>query len=139
MAVKKLAKKKPVAAKAIKKGVAKVAKAKPTLLSKKASPITKSFTKTQILGEISAITTLTQKQVASVLEVLQHIIERHVKKGGSGVFVFPGLLKIQVVHKPATKARKGINPFTGLETMFKAKPARNVIKIKALKKLKGMV
>jgi nucleoid DNA-binding protein len=82
---------------------------------------------------------LAQKQIGSVLELLQHVIERHVKKGGAGVFVLPGLLKIQVVHKPATKARKGINPFTGLETMFKAKPARNVIKIKALKKLKAMV
>jgi nucleoid DNA-binding protein len=43
---------------------------------------------------------------------------------------------VQVVNKPATKARKGINPFTGEETMFKAKPARNVIKVRPLKKLK---
>jgi len=44
-----------------------------------------------------------------------------------------------VVRKPAVKAHKGINPFTGEETMFKAKPARNVVKIRALKSLKDMV
>ena len=51
----------------------------------------------------------------------------------------PGLMKIEVKRKPATKARKGINPFTGQETMFKAKPARNVVKIRPLKKVKDMV
>jgi nucleoid DNA-binding protein len=50
----------------------------------------------------------------------------------------PGLFKIQTVRKPATKARKGINPFTGEETVFKAKPARTVVKIRPLKKLKEM-
>jgi len=48
-------------------------------------------------------------------------------------------MKLTVVRKPATKARKGINPFTGEETMFKAKPARNVVKIRPLKNLKDMV
>jgi nucleoid DNA-binding protein len=48
-------------------------------------------------------------------------------------------MKVVVVRKPATKARKGINPFTKQETMFKAKPARNVVKIRALKALKDMV
>ncbi len=69
---------------------------------------------------------LTQKQIRTVIEALQQVIEQHVKKSGPGVFIMPGLLKIQVITKPATKARKGINPFTGLETMFKAKPARKV-------------
>jgi nucleoid DNA-binding protein len=48
-------------------------------------------------------------------------------------------MKIEVKRKPATKARKGINPFTGEETIFKAKPARNVVRIRALKKVKDMV
>ena len=51
----------------------------------------------------------------------------------------PGLMKVTVVRKPATKERKGINPFTGLETTFKAKPARNVVKVRAMKALKSMV
>ena len=55
------------------------------------------------------------------------------------MFNVPGLMKIKVVRKPATKARKGINPFTGEETMFKAKPARNVVKVTPLKALKDMV
>jgi len=48
-------------------------------------------------------------------------------------------MKVKVVRKPATKARKGVNPFTGEEMMFKAKPARNVVKVLALKGLKEMV
>lgn len=141
MAVKKLAKKKTVAAKAMKKGSAKVVKKTkaPTLMSKKTGPVTKAYTKTEILGDIAMVTGLAQKQVGAVLENLQNVIARHLRKGAAGVFVLPGLLKIQVINKPATKARKGINPFTGLETMFKAKPARNVVKVKALKKLKSMV
>ena len=51
----------------------------------------------------------------------------------------PGLMKIKVVRKPATKARPGINPFTGEEIMIKAKPARNVVKVTPLKNLKEMV
>lgn len=142
MAVKKLAKKKPVAAKAVKKPVAKAAvKAKaPVAASKKTGgAIAKAYTKTEILGDIATATGLAQKQVGMVFENLQNIIGRHLKKGAAGAFIMPGLLKIQIVNKPATKARKGINPFTGEETMFKAKPARNVVKVKALKKLKEMV
>jgi len=79
-----------------------------------------------------------RKDVVSVLGGLEQLIEQHVKSRGPGKFVLPGLLKIQVVKKPATPARKGINPFTGEMTTFKAKPARRVIKIRALKKLKEM-
>ncbi|MEE9418670.1 MAG: HU family DNA-binding protein [Desulfatiglandaceae bacterium] len=57
----------------------------------------------------------------------------------TGKFTLPGLMKIEVKRKPATKARKGINPFTDEETVFKAKPARNVVKIRPLKQMKGMV
>lgn len=131
-------------AKPAKKTKAKSVKAKKStaskvVISKKASPVNKPFTKTEILGEIAGMTELTQKQVGGVMESLQHVIERHLKKGAVGVFVLPGLLKCVVVHKPATKARKGINPFTGEPTVFKAKPARNLIKVKGLKKLKEMV
>ena len=134
-------KKKPATAnKAKTKLVAKSnSKAKVATSSKKLSPITKPFKKSEILGEIAVVTGLSQKQAGAVLETLQSVIGRHLKKGGPGAFVLPGILKCQVVHKPATKARKGINPFTGEETMFKAKPARSVVKIKALKKLKEMI
>jgi hypothetical protein len=55
------------------------------------------------------------------------------------VFVVPGLMKVKSVFKPATKERKGIDPFTKLEKVFKAKPASTGIKIRPLKALKGMV
>jgi nucleoid DNA-binding protein len=75
----------------------------------------------------------------NVLDTLTQLIEKHIKSGGPGIFVMPGLLKINVVKKPARSARKGINPFTGEEIMIKARPAYKAVKIKALKKLKEMV
>ena len=94
--------------------------------------------KSEILSSIAESTQLTRKQVASVFEGLAGLIEKNVGKKGPGVFVVPGLMKILVIQKPAVKARKGINPFTKQEQMFKAKPARRVIKIRALKALKDM-
>ena len=61
-----------------------------------------------------------------------------VGRKGPGVFAMPGLVKIKVINKPATPARKGINPFTKEECVFKAKPARKVIKVRPLKALKDM-
>ena len=84
-------------------------------------------------------TELSRKQVASVLDSLSEVIQLHVNKRSVGEFVLPGVLKITTVRKPATKARKGINPFTKEEVMFKAKPASTVVKVRPLKKLKDMV
>ena len=77
---------------------------------------------------------LSRKDVKGILEAVASIGHTELKK--NGLFVVPGLVRMVVVKKPATKARKGINPFTGEETTFKAKPARNVIKVRPLKKLK---
>lgn len=139
MAAKKKApaKKKPVAKKAPakKKAVVKKAAAAP---AKKTAALKTPMSKTQLVIELAENTQLSKKQVSAVLEDLGAIIERHVRKGAAGQFTLPGLAKIQVVRKPATKARKGINPFTGEETTFKAKPARNVVKVRPLKRLKDM-
>ena len=114
----------------------KSAKAAP----KKSTAVVKdAFNKTQLFTTISEEVGLSKKEVSGVYESLIGVIERHVKKTGVGEFTLPGLLKVRVVRKPATKPRKGINPFTGLETTFQAKPVRNVVKIKALKRLKDMV
>lgn len=91
------------------------------------------------MDNIAQNTGLTKKQVSSVFDQLKSVMEGHVKKGSAQVFTLPGLLKVKVIRKPATRARKGINPFTGLETTFKAKPARNVVKVQPLKALKDMV
>jgi nucleoid DNA-binding protein len=98
----------------------------------------KAATKSEILANIVKVTGLSRKQVASVFEALSGQIKAAVGKKGPGVFALPGLLKITVVVKPATPKRKGINPFTGLEQVFKAKPARRVVKIRPLKALKDM-
>lgn len=107
--------------------------------NKKLSAVKEPYTKTQIISEIAETVELSKKEVGAVLDALSDTIERHIKKRGPGMFTLPGLFKIQVTKKPATKARKGINPFTGEETVFKAKPARNVVKIRPLKKVKDMV
>jgi len=98
----------------------------------------KPATKSEVLASIAATTQLSRKQVASVFEALAGVIKKAVGKKGPGVFALPGLLKIVVVQKPAVKARMGINPFTKQEQMFKAKPARKVIKVRPLKALKDM-
>lgn len=105
---------------------------------KKPKLIKERYTKTQIITEIAESTELSKKQVGAVIDELSDVIDRHVKKRACGEFVLPGMLKISTVKKKATKARKGINPFTGEETMFKAKPASIQVKVRPLKKLKDM-
>jgi len=105
----------------------------------KKTAVKKPSTKSEILTFLSEKTDLSKKDVAAVFESMGTMIKRDLKKNGPGVFTIPGLCKIKVVRKPATRARKGTNPFTGEEMMFKAKPARNVAKILALKGLKDMI
>jgi len=96
-------------------------------------------TKSQIYQLISDSTGVNKKDVTAVLDALTGLIEDNIaKKGSPGQFAIPGLCKIVVQRKPATKERKGINPFTKEETIFKAKPATNVVKIRPLKALKDM-
>jgi len=101
--------------------------------------ITEKLTKSQMMTMISEQTGLGKKDVTSVFETLENIVSACIKKGSVGTFTLPGLLKITTVRKPAKKARKGINPFTGEPATFKAKPAHTVVKARALKKLKDMV
>ncbi|HEX2668250.1 MAG TPA: HU family DNA-binding protein [Gammaproteobacteria bacterium] len=99
----------------------------------------KPFTKSETYAYLAHATGLSRKQVASIFENLASLIGKSLGKKGPGLYVVPGLMKIKVVRKPATKEREGINPFTGEKTIFKAKPARNVVKVQALKGLKDMV
>ncbi|MDR3478558.1 MAG: HU family DNA-binding protein [Gammaproteobacteria bacterium] len=131
-----------------KKATAKSGKsAKKTLVKKTAVAAPKKMatvtvkdplTKGGIIKAIMDMTTLAKKDVVASLDALTKIIDLHVRSRGPGKFVMPGLYKITVAKKAARPARKGINPFTGEEVVFKAKPAHKVIKIKALKKLKEM-
>ncbi len=98
----------------------------------------KVLTKSEILASLAETTELSRKDVASVFDALSDLIKKHVGKKGPGMFVIPGLMRIMVIQKPATKAHMGINPFTKQEQMFKAKPARKVIKVRPLKALREM-
>jgi nucleoid DNA-binding protein len=94
-------------------------------------------TKSAVVAQICEDAELSRKQVAAVFESLNGIIKKSLK--GSGIFTLPGLVKMKVVKKPATKARQGINPFTKEKMMFKAKPASKKVRVLPLKTLKDLV
>lgn len=103
------------------------------------APKAKAMTKSALFQEIASSTKLTRKQVSEVFDSLAKLISRELGKKGPGMFTLPGLAKLKLVKKPATKARQGINPFTKQPQMFKAKPARNVVRIRPLKALNEKV
>ena len=94
-------------------------------------------TKSEILAQIAKETDLSKKQVGAVFDSLAGAVKKSLRS--HSLFTLPGLLKMKVVKKPATKAREGVNPFTGEKMMFKAKPASKKVRIMALKNLKGFV
>ena len=116
----------------------KKSKKKSAAPAKRIKTIKEPMTKSQMFMAIAEETDLTKKQVAAVIDSLSDIVAGHIKKGGAGAVNVAGLMKIKTVVKPATKARKGINPFTGEEMMFKAKPKSKKVKILPLSKLKEM-
>ena len=117
---------------AAKRPAAKTAAAKTTAVKAKMS-------KTRIISDIAETTDLSRGQVSSVLDALEVLIERHIKKRSVGEFTLPGLLKIRSVKRPASKARMGRNPATGEEILIGPKPASIRVRVSALKKLKEMV
>ena len=132
--------KKKVTKKTAKKKVAKGAVKKAAAPAKQIKAIKDAYTKTQLYAHISEETGLARKDVAKVFDSLADVISGHVMNRGAGEFKVPGLLKIKVNKKPATKARKNVpNPFRPGELMdVAAKPARKVIKVLPLKALKDM-
>jgi len=103
----------------------------------KAAASAKAPTKTEIIAAMAESSGITKKQAGEALGALQAFATKSLKKGG--VFMIPGFAKFKVVAKPATKARKGVNPFTGEEMMFKAKPASKGVKVMAMKVLKDSI
>jgi DNA-binding protein HU-beta len=95
------------------------------------------MTKSQLIEKIAAENELAKKDVKGVLETLATVGYKELKKTGS--FVVPGFAKFVVIKKPATKARKGINPFTKEPTVFKAKPARKIVRARPVKAAKDAV
>ncbi len=132
---KKVVKKKVVKKKAVTRVVKKAAAPE-----KKITAIKNAYTKTQLYAHIAEETGLVRKDIGKVFDSLGDVIAGHIKARGAGEFKVPGLLKIKVNKKPATKARKNVpNPFRPGELMdVAAKPARKVVKVLPLKALKDM-
>lgn len=92
-------------------------------------------TKAQSLALIAEKSGLTKAQVASVFDALDEVLSDSLRRHKQ--YTLPGLgIKVAVVHKKAVPARPGRNPATGEMMTFKAKPAQNVVKVRALKALK---
>lgn len=110
------------------------------MAKKNAAAGNKPRTKSEIFAQLSDSTGLTRRQVSAVFDELNGIIKKDIGTRGPGAFTVPGLMKISVQKKPATKAKTVPNPFKPGEMMtVKAKPARKVVKVRALKGLKDMV
>ena len=105
----------------------------------KTTAISKKMSKAAVLTELAQATNLTRAEVGSVLEGMELLIERHIKKRSVGEFTISGLVKIKKVRKKATRRRTGRNPKTGEQIQIPAKPAYNRIRVSALGKLKKMV
>lgn len=95
--------------------------------------------KSEFIGAVAEKCGLTKKQVAEVFDAMNAVVAKELGHGGPGEVVLPGMLKLNVITKPATPERQGINPFTKQPTVFKAKPARKVVKARVLKGLKDAI
>ena len=104
----------------------------------KTTAISQKMSKAAVLTELAQATNLTRAQVSAVLEGMELLIQRHIKKRGAGEFTIPGLIKIRKIRKTATKKRMGRNPKTGESIQIPARPAYNRIRVSALSKLKNM-
>lgn len=124
-----------------KKAAPKAVEPKPAPAAEKAPAANKAkpATKAEIYQTLGERTGLSKKDISSVFNALSDLIGKELGKKGPGLFQIPGLLKLKVVRKPATKAKPGINPFTKEPITIKAKPAHNVIKAQPLKALKDLV
>lgn len=128
--------------KAARKTTARKTTAKKAAPARKPAKITaaaKPRTKSEVFGLLADNAGISKKEVAAVFDTLGSIVKADLSTRGCGAVNVAGLMKVTVQRKPATKARKGINPFTKEPTVFKAKPARNVVKIRPMKAVKDLV
>jgi nucleoid DNA-binding protein len=99
----------------------------------------KPRSKSDVYSTVAQHAGIHRRDVAAVFHALAGMIKADLSKAGPGIFNVPSMMRITLKRKPATKARMGINPFTKEQVMFKAKPARNVVRVRPLKALKDMV
>src|SRR5437667_2494947 len=96
----------------------------------------KPRSKGEVFGTLAQHVGIHRRDVAGVFHVMGSMIKADLSRSGSGVFKVPGLMRVTVKRKPATKERQGINPFTKEPMVFKAKPARNVVRVRPLRALR---
>jgi nucleoid DNA-binding protein len=99
----------------------------------------KRMSKSQFVTAVAEKSGLNQKQASSVLDAINVIVVDQLSKRGPGEVLIPGMLKLNVVEKPATSQHQGVNPFTKEPMTYKAKAAHKVIKVRLLKALKDAV
>lgn len=99
----------------------------------------KSLTKNELIQAIADTNTdgLTRRQVRLVLESLESIGHKQLKK--TGVFTIPGFAKFTVHPRRAQKPRQGVNPQTKQPITIPGKPATRVIRAKPVKACKDVV
>ena len=124
-----------------KKSVKKSARKPANKPARKAAPkapqsIKSVLTKSALVAHLAEAAHVAAKDVRALLAALEQAIHASISRKGARVFVLPGLLKITVTNVAAKPARKGVNPFTGEPTTFKAKPATVKVKVRPMKKLK---
>jgi nucleoid DNA-binding protein len=108
---------------------------KPNLSPAPVKPIAEPLKKTALIAKVAEVANVDPKAAKAMLAALEAIMVASLSKKGAKAFVMPGIFKATTVVKPATKARKGINPFTKEEVTFKAKPASVKVRIRALAKV----
>lgn len=99
----------------------------------------KRMSKSQFVTTLAEKSGITRKQAATALQSMNEMVVQQLGKHGPGEVLIPGLMKLNVIIKPATPERPGINPFTKEPTVFKAKPARKIVKARPLKALKDAI
>ena len=99
----------------------------------------KRMNKSQFVTILAEKSGLNKKQASSALDTISSMVAQQLSKQGPGEVLIPGLLKLSIVDKPATRQHEGVNPFTKEPMIYKAKAARKVIRVRPLKALKDAI
>ena len=99
----------------------------------------KRMTKSQFVTALAEQSGINKKQATAALDTINAMVVQQLGKKGPGEVLIPGLLKLKIVVKPATRKHEGINPFTKQPMTYKAKPARKVVRVRPLKALTDAV
>ncbi len=108
-------------------------------MAKKAAAKVKPMSKSEVFSALAERTELSKKDIGAVFDAMTDLLSEQLQKKGPRVFNVPGLMKVYVHLRKASPARTGRNPKTGEEVPIPARPATEVIKVRALKGLKEMI